>query len=185
MIDRIPCNRSNRGLWLKALSLIVLFALAWPLPTIHAASPTLVQSTIVDTASASPRPVEETTAVAIQRDYGQAWQSLISALEENRAEMLEENFTGAAREHWQDAIHAQRQNGFSRRILDHGHRLQVKFYSLDGSALEAIDAADLEIQYCEGSRLLFSEHIQARYLVLLTPAENSWKVRILQELPRS
>ena len=102
MIDRILCNRSNQGLWLKALSLIVLFALAWPLPTIYAASPMPVQSPIefVDT-SASPRQVEETTAAAIQRDYGQAWQSLISALQENRAEMLEENFTGAAREHWQ------------------------------------------------------------------------------------
>ena len=57
--------------------------------------------------------------------------------------------------------------------------MRVTFYSLDGSALQAIDAADLEIEYREGGKLLSSERVQARYLVLLTPAENSWKIRIL------
>jgi hypothetical protein len=169
------------------LGLIILLGLAWPPPPASAAPPAPVQAPIqsFDTASATPRPVEEATALAIQRDYTQAWQSLVSALEENRAEMLDENFTGGARQQWQDAIHAQQQNGLSRRIVDHGHRLRGRFYSLDGSALEAVDTADLEIQYREGSKLLFSERIQAHYLVLLTPAENSWKVRILQEFPRS
>jgi hypothetical protein len=61
--------------------------------------------------------------------------------------------------------------------------VRVRFYSLDGSALEAVDTANLEIEYREGGKLLSTEHVQARYLVLLTPAENSWKVRILQEFP--
>ncbi len=119
---------------------------------------------------------------ATTRTLGSRWSS---ALEENRADLLDENFTGGARQQWQDAIHAQQQNGLSRRIVDHGHQVRVRFYSLDGSALEAIDAADLEIEYREGGKLLSSERIQARYLVLLTPAENSWKIRILQEVPPS
>jgi aminopeptidase N len=137
-----------------------------------------------DAASATPRAVEESTAVALQRDYAHAWQSLLSALAENRADLLDENFTGGAHQHWQEAIHAQQQNGLSRRIIDHGHRMRVTFYSLDGSAVEAVDVADLEIEYRDGGKLLSSERIQARYLVLLTPAENSWKLRILQEVPQ-
>jgi hypothetical protein len=54
---------------------------------------------------------------------------------------------------------------------------------VDGSALEARDVAELQIDYLKDGQLLSSEHVQARYLVLLTPAENSWQVRSLQELP--
>jgi hypothetical protein len=166
---------------LAGIGAILAFALI-PLPAaLHAAPPTPIYN--LDAASASPRAVEETTAASIQRDYTHAWHSLISALEENRADLLDENFTGGARQQWEDAIASQRQNGLNRRIVDHGHSVQVKFYSLDGSALEAIDNADLEIEYREGGKVLYSEHVHARYVVLLTPAENSWKVRILQEIP--
>jgi hypothetical protein len=182
VIDRASgCRRE--ALWLAALGLFLLLALA---STTHAAPPAPVQSQIqFNTDAAAPRTVEETTALAIQRDYAQAWHSLVAALDENRAEMLDENFTGGARQQWQNAVHTQQRNGLSRLIVDHGHQVRVRFYSLDGSALEAIDTADLEIQYREGSKLLSSERIQAQYLVLLTPAENSWKVRILQEVPPS
>jgi hypothetical protein len=129
--------------------------------------------------------VEQTSAASIQRDYGHGWQSLISALAENRADLLEENFTGVARQQWREAIHSQQRNGLSRRIVDHGHNVRVTFYSLDGSSLEAMDTAELEIQYCDGDKVLSSERVQAHYAVVLTPAENSWKIRILQEIPTS
>jgi DNA-binding FadR family transcriptional regulator len=165
------------------LGLVILLALGSLPPTVHAASPAPLGS--FNTASAGPRRVEETTALAIERDYAHAWQALVSALEDNRADLLNEDFTGGARQQWQDAIAAQQQNGLSRHIVDHGHKVRVTFYSLDGSAMEAIDTADLEIQYRENGKLLSSEQIQARYLILLTPAENSWKVRILQEISPS
>lgn len=192
-----PIHRLRRGdaLWLAGLSLIILLGSARLPSKIHAltipkstsAAPTSSTGALqsFDAASAAPRTVEETTALAVQRDYAHAWGSLVSALEENRADLLGENFTGGARQQWQEAIHAQQQSGLSRRIVDHGHRMQVTFYSLDGSSMEAVDAADLEIEYREGGKLLSSERIQARYLVLLTPAESSWKVRILQEVPQS
>lgn len=190
MIRPIHLERPRHGVMpgLAGLVLIILFGSAWipfasPAATIHASTtnPGTLQS--FDSASATPRAVEETTALAVQRDYAHAWQSLVSALEENRTELLNENFTGGARQQWQEAIHGQQQSGLSRRIVDHGHQVQVTFYSLDGSALQALDTADLEIEYRESGKLLFKERIQACYLVLLTPAENSWKVRILQEVP--
>ncbi|HVJ04657.1 MAG TPA: hypothetical protein VM578_03180 [Candidatus Saccharimonadales bacterium] len=149
--------------------------------TTHAAAPAPLQS--FNSAGVSPRPVEDTTSASIQRDYAHAWKSLVVALEENRTELLNENFTGTARQQWQEAIHTQKQNGLSRRIVDHGHSVRVTFYSLDGSALEATDTADLEIQYREGGKVISTERVQAHYLVLLTPAENSWKLRMLQEVP--
>jgi hypothetical protein len=171
------------------LGLIILLGSAWLPSMIHAVTIDAPATNgaarqSFDVASATPRAVEETTALAIQRDYTHAWQSLVSALEENRADLLDGGFTGEARQRWRDAIHAQQRSGLSRRIVDRGHQFRVTFYSLDGSALQAVDAADLEIEYRDGGKLLSSERIQARYLVLLTPAENSWKVRILQEIPQ-
>lgn len=176
-------DQRSKIFWLTAFSLFLLLSLA---PTTTSAAPPTPDQSVIqsfDADSATPRPVEETTALAIRRDYAQAWQSLVMALEDNRIETLGENFTGVARQQWENAIHAQQQNGLSRRIVDHGHQIRVSFYSLDGSALEAVDTADLEIEYRNGSKLLSSERVRARFLVLLTPAESSWKVRILQELP--
>jgi hypothetical protein len=163
------------------IALCLLFGIASFPTAIHAAGPEYS----LNTSSASPRTVEDTTAASIERDYAHAWKSLVAALEANRAELLTENFTGTARQRWQQAIDIQRQNGLSRRIVDHGHSLRVIFYSLDGSSLQLEDVADLEIEYRDGGKVLSSEHIKSRYLVLLTPAENSWKIRILEELPPS
>ena len=164
----------------RAIAVLCLLLGVASMPaTIHAASRTL------DASASAPRPVEEATASAIERDYLHAWKSLTTALETNRAELLNENFTGTARQHWLQAIDLQQQSGLSRRIIDHGHSLRVAFYSLDGSALQAEDVADLEIEYRDGTKVLSSEHIHPHYLVLLTPAENSWKIRILEELPPS
>jgi hypothetical protein len=176
-------DRSCRGLWLAYISILIVLGLAGLSSMLHAAPPAPLSS--FDSATATPRPVEERTALSIQRDYAHAWQSLVSALESNNSELLNENFTGTARQQWQQAIRDQRQNGLNRRIVDHGHKVRVTFYSLDGSALQATDTADLEIQYREGDKVLSSERVQAHYLVLLTPAETSWKLRILQEVPAS
>jgi hypothetical protein len=173
--------------WRIALGVVLVLALAG-LPAKSQGAPkspkTAEASPIqaFDATSATPRKVEPTTSEAVQRDYAHAWQRLVSALGENRTELLNEDFTGSARQQWQQTINDQKQNGLSRRIADRGHRVQIRFYSPDGSAMEALDTAELQIDYLDGSRILYSEHVTVRYLVLLTPAENSWKVRVLQEL---
>lgn len=174
--------RTSKPLWRAGFSIALLLWLGPPARSQGEPSGahSIIQS--FDTASAAPREVEPTTAQAVQRDYAHAWQRLAAALEENRPELLSEDFVGDARQQWETAVTAQRQNGLNRRIIDRGHRVQIRFYSPDGSALEAIDTADFEIEYRDGSRILSSEHATIRYLVLLTPAEDSWKVRALQEL---
>jgi len=171
----------SASLRLGALALAVALLAILVVPRLLRASlPEPLKS--FDISTAAPRAVEENTAVAIERDYAHAWQSLAAALENNRSEQLDAGFAGAALAHFQQAIRSQQETGLSRRIVDHGHKVQVIFYSRDGSALQATDAADLEIQYRDGSRLLSSERIEEHYLVLLTPAENSWKVRSLEEI---
>lgn len=137
----------------------------------------------LDTSKAGPRDVEDQTKDSIVRDYGKAWHSLEQALEDNRPDLLNADFVGYAQDHWLHTVKAQEAAGLSRRIVDQGHHLQVIFYSPDGSAMQLRDTAQLEIQYRDGSKVIHTEKLSAQYLVLMTPAENSWKVRVLQEIP--
>jgi hypothetical protein len=45
------------------------------------------------------------------------------------------------------------------------------------------DTAQMEIQLLDGSNVVHSEQVNLHYLALLTPAENSWKVRVLESVP--
>jgi hypothetical protein len=137
----------------------------------------------LDVSKATPRDVEDQTKDSVTRDYGKAWQSLEQALEDNRPDLLNADFAGYAQDHWLQTIKAQKAAGLSRHIVDRGHHVQVIFYSADGSAMQLRDTAQLEIQYRDGSKVIHSEKLSAQYLVLITPAENSWKVRVLQEIP--
>ncbi len=137
----------------------------------------------LDASKATPRDVEDQTRESIARDYGKAWQSLERALEDNRPDLLNTDFVGYAQEHWLQTVGAQKASGFSRHIVDHGHQVQVVFYSADGSAIQLRDTAQLQVQYRDGSKVLHSESLTRHYLVLMTPAENRWKVRVLQEIP--
>ncbi len=49
--------------------------------------------------------------------------------------------------------------------------------------MELRDTVQLEVQYLDGGKVIHSERVTGHYVVLMTPAENSWKVRILQEVP--
>lgn len=137
----------------------------------------------VDASPAQPRAVEDSTSQAVQRDYAQAWAAMSQALEQNNASLLDANFAGTAREKLGRALKAQAANGLRRKIVDHGHSLRVTFYSLDGSAMQVEDTALQETEYFDGSTLLKSEQETVHYLAVLTPAENSWKVRVLEVVP--
>lgn len=165
---------------LLAVGLLGL-SLIMPAPTFSAPPPKSPEVRL-DASHAAPRDVEDQTQQAVIRDYGVAWQSLERALEENRADLLAANFVGYAQERWSATVNAQRLGGLSRRVKDHGHNLEVLFYSVDGSAIQMRDTAQLEVQYLDSGKVIRSEKFTAHYITLLTPAENSWKVRILQEI---
>ena len=49
--------------------------------------------------------------------------------------------------------------------------------------MELHDTAQLQIQLLDGDKVVASQDVTAQYVVLMTAAENSWKVRVLQEVP--
>lgn len=169
------------GLIASAIALAVLVVLASVPPRVFGAPPANNVKVTLDNSQAGPREVEEQTEQAIQRDYAQAWKVMAQALSENRADVLGTGFVGIAKDKLADAVSAQSKAGLSRKIVDHGHKVQVLFYSPEGSAIQLQDTAQLEVQYLEGGKVVHSEPITATYLAVMTPAENAWRVRILQE----
>jgi hypothetical protein len=49
--------------------------------------------------------------------------------------------------------------------------------------MELHDTARLELQVLDGSKVIHSEDATVHYVALLTAAENSWKVRLLEAVP--
>ena len=148
-------------------------------PTYAASEP----SFSLNVQNAGPREVEDTTQRAVARDYAAAWQTMTKALAENRANILGANFIGNANEKLTAAIEAQQKNGLHQQIVDRGHTLEAVFYSQEGSAMELHDTAQVQLQLMDGSKVIHSEDATIYYVVLLTAAENSWKVRVLEAVP--
>ena len=133
--------------------------------------------------NAGPRQVEDTTQRAVARDYTAAWQALAEALSQNRTELLAANFVGTASQKLGDTVREQRKAGLHQRITDKGHHVDAIFYSPEGSAIELHDTATLQIQVLDGDKVVHSEDATVPYVALLTAAENSWKVRVLEAVP--
>lgn len=131
----------------------------------------------------SGRPVEELTRKAVARDYASAWRTLEEALGNNNAGLLENDFVGIAQQKLQEKVAEQAKAGLRTRYLDHGHKLDVLFYSPEGSSIQVRDTARLEIQVLDGDTLVHSEQVTLHYISLLTPTEVRWKVRLLQAVP--
>ena len=148
-------------------------------------TPTASLPSVVLTASRGPRDIEELTRQKILHDYAAAWQTLDAGLERNRAEVLNDYFTGFAKDEFTRTIKEQAGTGIHRRYVDHGHKLEVLFYSPDGGVMQLQDNAEYEVQIFDGDRLLHSETMTARFLVLMTPGADRWMVRLLQDVPAS
>lgn len=148
----------------------------------NAASPTSLPSVEI-TAARGPRDIEDLTRQKILHDYAAAWQTLAAGLDQNRAGLLNDYFTGFAKDEFTRTIKQQAGNGIHRHYVDHGHKLEAVFYSPDGGVMQLRDSAEYEIQVFDGSKLLHSESVTAKFLVLMTPAADRWMVRLLQDLP--
>jgi hypothetical protein len=128
----------------------------------------------------SPRHLEEQTATAAIRDYLHSWQSLGAALEQNRTGLLDADFVGAARDKLADTVRQQAGLGIRTLYRDRAHDLQIVFYSPDGLSIELTDKVDYDEQILDHDKVQISQRIQARYVVVLTPAEVRWRVRVFQ-----
>ena len=128
---------------------------------------------------ATPREVDDVVRQAIARDYASAWQALATALAANNAGALNDNFVGFAQEKLLRRIQDQRQAGLKTRIIDRGHKVDAVFYSTDGSAMELRDSATLDTEILEGNTVIHSDRAQVHFYVVMTGAEDRWKVRVM------
>ena len=130
-----------------------------------------------------PRPLREQTADAVVRDYLQSWQSMRAALEQNRADLLDPEFVGVAHDKLADTVHDQASLGIHTRYQDRAHDLQIVFYSPEGLSVQLIDNVEYDEQVLSKDKVLATEHVRTRYIVVLTPAELRWRVRFFQASP--
>lgn len=126
------------------------------------------------------RPLEAQTAAAVVRDYIQSWQSLRAALDRNDPSALDTDFIGTAQDRLTQTVAEQAKLGIHTRYQDHSHDVQVVFYSLEGGSIEMTDDVTYDELVLEKDKVLASQPIEARYLVLMTPSGGRWRVRILQ-----
>jgi hypothetical protein len=127
-----------------------------------------------------PRPVEKQTQSSVVRDYLLAWKTLGNAMAQNRVDLVDAYFVGLAKGKLADTIRQQQKLGMHVRYRDKSHKIKVVFYSPEGLSIQLVDDVEYEVDVLYGGESLGSERVRARYIVVLTPAESKWKVRIFQ-----
>lgn len=168
---------------LLAVALVLICSSAIPLlRKAFAAAPDTVQVKL-DASNVQPRPLEQLTGQAIVRAYSQAWKNMETALAENHSDLIDESFVGYAHDRLLSQIQQQEKNGLSTRYIDHGHQVEAVFYSPEGSAVQLRDMAQLEIQLLDGNKVISSHNVTRKYIAIVTVVEDSWKLRVLDNVP--
>jgi hypothetical protein len=127
-----------------------------------------------------PRPLQEQTAKAAIQDYLDAWGALNSALEQNRPDLLDRDFVGAAKDKLASTIKDQNGSGIHTAYHDRSHDVQILFYSPEGLSIELADTVEYDVQVFDHDKSIVTEQVRANYIVVLTPTETRWRVRIFQ-----
>lgn len=127
-----------------------------------------------------PRELAEQTQQGAIRDYLESWKTMREALNENQPALLNQYFVGTAKDKLTQTIHEQAAQGIRTRYTDKAHDLQIVFYSPEGLSIELQDNVDYEVQVFDHDKSLSTQQVHARYIVVLTPAEVRWRVRVLQ-----
>jgi hypothetical protein len=130
-----------------------------------------------------PRPLEAQTATAVVRDYLQCWQSLNAASDQNRADLLDASFVGTALDKLSETIHEQAAMGIRTRYQDRSHDVRIIFYSPEGLSIQLLDDVEYDEQVLDHDKVLTTQPVHARYVVVLTPTEVQWRVRIFEADP--
>lgn len=127
-----------------------------------------------------PRPLAEQTAKAAIQDYVESWQTLNSALNSNRLDVLDRDFVGSARDKLAETIQQQAKLGIHTSYQDKSHDIQIVFYSPEGLSIELTDNVEYDQQVFDHDKVQTTQHVRARYVIVMTPSETRWRVRILQ-----
>lgn len=127
----------------------------------------------------APRSIEELTGRNVTRDYAYAWRDLAVASQSNRPDLLNDYFTGFAKDNLTQRIADQKRTGVAIRYTDHGHNVKAFFYSPDGGEMQLLDNAQLDIEILDGGKVIHHETVTQPFLVLMTPGADRWFVRSL------
>lgn len=130
------------------------------------------------------RPLQVQTEKAAIRDYLQSWQSFRAAFEQNRADLLDSDFVGTAKDKLTQTIQQQAALGIRTQYRDQVHDIQIVFYSPEGLSIELIDNVSYSVQIFDHGKVKTIQNVSARYLIVLTPAEVRWRVRVFQAEPQ-
>ncbi|HXS74950.1 MAG TPA: hypothetical protein VN753_02155 [Terracidiphilus sp.] len=147
-----------------------LMAFAADEPAIHVQQPHLQ----------GPRELQDQTAKAVVQDYIDSWQSMNKALDQNRPDLLDRDFIGAAKEKLAATIKSQRAAGVHTSYRDRSHNVQILFYSPEGLSIELADDVTYDVEMSSGGKSVGTQQVKTRYIVVLTPTEVRWRVRIFQ-----
>lgn len=169
---------------MKSARLTMLIAagvlLATAPPRIAAQGSKALPSVQLNAEDMGPRSIEDLTSKSVPRDYSNAWQTMTQAMAQNRVDLLNGYFTGFAKERLTQRIEEQAKAGLHVRYTDRGHKLTGLFYSPAGDAMQLRDEAKFDIQILDGDKVIHSEQVNLRYMVLMTPGADRWLVRELQ-----
>jgi hypothetical protein len=103
-----------------------------------------------------------------------------TAFDQNRPDVLQPYFVGVARDQLSNTIRDQQALGIQTLYRDQSHDIRVLFYSPEGLSIQLVDTVDLEVEVRDNGRTVGTQHVRTTYMVLLTPTESKWKVRIFQ-----
>jgi hypothetical protein len=126
------------------------------------------------------RTLEKQTESAVVKDYLQSWSSLRTAMDHNDSSVLDAYFVGTARDRLVDTIQDQAKYGIHTRYTERSHDLQIVFYSPEGLSIQLMDTVSYDEEVLQKDKVLATKPVTRRYLVVLTPSEVRWRVRILQ-----
>ena len=130
--------------------------------------------------SVGPRAMETQTQESLARDYLRAWQTMIAAFQQNQPEMLDGYFVGTAKEQLSNTFQQEQRLGIQKLYRDQSHDLRVLFYSPEGLSIQLIDGVQFEIELRDQGKVIGRRQVRTNYMVVLTPAESRWKVRVFQ-----
>jgi len=105
---------------------------------------------------------------------------LKAAFEQNRADLLDSSFVGTARDKVVETIRQQAALGICTRYQDRAHDIQIVFYSPEGLSLELTDKVEYDLEVLDHGKIKTTQRVSARYVIVLTPAEVGWRVRVFQ-----
>ncbi len=126
------------------------------------------------------RPLEKQTEQSVVRDYLHSWKTLNTALDSNDPAGLNTEFAGTALDKLTSTIDAQAKAGIHTRYVERSHDLQIIFYSPEGLSIQMTDNVEYDEQVMDKDKVLASKPVHRKYLVVMTPSEVRWRVRIFQ-----